>query len=434
MYLLCTLVMLVSHAFAARGFFSRIFLGRMPRTVDCGVMSILCFYDCGYVIELLGVPYQNDYIPSLFEASTPTFAAVVLILTLVPWVILAGSFFTGGRTTLPQEPITRLKPSRHSLFYGALPVLLTPFVIVGAWPVVINGDAVWSARATFSSDWGCLLIIFYFPMHVLAFYVRQQDSRSKSGRLIALLLMFAAIFSTLSTGQRTYFLLPILFFCLFCFRIRWFHFLVVGTILILIAGVLVPLFKSQYSERNLASAETATMMLYSDIARVGMLGAAIDASEPIGTRILPYPMSGYVYSALLFVPRSLAPYKGRPTAVHMTAHLDHTIPADTDWQLGMGAIEEASVNLGTLMIFPILFLYGMLFGWFDQVSLQSPSLVVATRLGALWVCAHNLASLLPLFGVMGMVDHMLDRILVEFVQDGNERDLAHHRGGNDSRS
>jgi len=362
-------------------------------------MSILFFYDFGYVVELLGVPYQNDYIPSLFEASTPTFAASVLILTLAPWAILAGSFITGEYTALPQEPISRMKPGRQSVFYGALPFMLTPLVIVGSWRVIVDGDAVWSAREKFGSEWGCLIIIFYLPMYVLAFYVRQEESRSRFGRLIALLLTLAAIFSTLSIGQRTYFLLPILLFCLFCFRIRLGYLFLVGMILFLIAGLMLPLFKWQHSEREIVSAETVTSVLFGDIGRGGILAAAIDASEPVGTRILPYPMSGYVYNALFFVPRSLAPFKGRSTAIHLTAHLTQTIPAeDTGWQLGMGAIEEAAVNLGTVMVLPILCLYGMACGWLDRMSFRSPSLVVATRLGAFWVCDHSLAALLLVFG------------------------------------
>jgi hypothetical protein len=123
-------------------------------------------------------------------------------------------------------------------------------------------------------------------------------------------------------------------------------------------------------------------------------------------------MSGYAYCALFFVPRSLAPLKGYPTAQYFTGYVVGMATEATDWGFGVGAIEEILLNGGFLLFVPMMLAYGCVMGLLDRLSQQVPSLLVPTRLGAVWLCGYNLSALILLFGTMFIIALALHQTLV----------------------
>jgi hypothetical protein len=400
---LAVVTVLVSHALAALPLCRRIRGGRLPSTADFAILSVLIYYDLGLVVELLGLPYHNDYVPSLLEAQEATLVMALGILLVAPWLFLAGSYLAARSClTEPQEPTLRLRPGRRALFYVGTVLLVLPLLAFSR-SRLLQADTIWSARADIGSQFGPLIVIFYLPLHILAFYVRHGDRQSIAGRAFLIALVVAAIVATLPIGQRTNALLPLLILPLFAWRIRLGRLAVVAASLLILAVAILPLFKWQYASTDKAYDQVVADVIYSDISRAGILSAAIDSSPPVGTRILPYPLSDYVYCLFFFVPRSLAPFKGAAGAYTFTSYLAYSSTGPTEWVLGMGAIEEAILNAGWVMVPPILVLYGFGMGWLDRLSSRAPSLIVPIRLAALWSSAHHLPAILLLFGVMGGV-------------------------------
>ena len=131
-----------------------------------------------------------------------------------------------------------------------------------------------------------------------------------------------------------------------------------------------------------------------DFSRDGVLARALGVTELAGTRILAYPMAGYVYCALFFVPRSLAPWKGYPTAQCFTGYVVGMAADTTDQLRGFEAnIEEILLNGGFLLFIPMMLVYGFAMGLFDRLCAGSPRSLVPTGAGGglryvAGVCLH----------------------------------------------
>ncbi len=141
-----------------------------------------------------------------------------------------------------------------------------------------------------------------------------------------------------------------------------------------------------------------------------MLSEAVSLSAFLGSDVMPYPGSGYVYSAMYYVPRRVAPFKGTSTANWFTAKVINLTDATTDWGVGIGALEEWIINFGWITLPAGLLLYGFVFSIVDDFSVKFPVLVVSGRLAAVWMFGYNLPTLLNLFGAIagfGVICHLL---------------------------
>jgi hypothetical protein len=224
-------------------------------------------------------------------------------------------------------------------------------------------------------------------------------------------LALATVASTAPIGQRTTVLLPFLVIVFFRLRLSVTRIVLTAALGTVGAALLLSSFKWQYTG-NTSTVELVAQTVADDLSRDGVLARTLGATELIGTRVLAYPMSGYAYCALFFVPRWLAPVKGYPTAQYFTAYVVGTATETTDWGVGVGAIEEILLNAGLLLFVPMMLAYGLIMGFLDRLSGRVPSLVVPTRLGAVWLCGYNLSALLLLFGTMFIVVLTLHSLLV----------------------
>ncbi|MDQ6740621.1 MAG: hypothetical protein M3021_09735 [Actinomycetota bacterium] len=404
MHIALLLVILLSHLTASYGFWRGIPRGKIPNTSDFAVISLILYYDLGLILEQFGYPYQSIYFSSLFAAGDGTFLLAAAVLALAPWLFHAGSLLTNRHVgQQPQQPTSRIAPTKRRSFYLTATLIAGGLALYGV-AQFLSGAPIWTLRANLSQSWGPLIVVLYLPMHILAFYVRQEDAHRIWGTLFALGLVGATLLSTAAIGERTLLLAPFLILVLFRLRLTFSKIVLSAAVLLVLAAALLPLFKLEYTSGRQGVDSLIADTISNDVARAGVLRTALEASEPIGTRVMPYPMAGYVYSALFFVPRQLAAFKGGPTAQYFTGYVIGANPEDVGtWGFGVGVIEEVLVNAGIVLVIPGLLVYGMAMGLLDRASLRISSLVVPTRLAAIWLCGYNLPAILLLFGMMAVV-------------------------------
>lgn len=403
MRMLDLLIVFLSHLLAARGFWQALRRDQIPNTAEFAVISVIFYYDLGLALEALGYHYQSPYFVSLFQADDSTFVPAMLLLAGVPWLFQAGARLgRGARPRQPHAPSSTLAPAGRPYFYALVGLAAGALALYGL-RLLLQGAPLWVVRLMIGLQWGPLIVVLYLPLHFLAFYVRQRDARTWRGLVFAAGLAGATILSTAVIGERTMLLLPFLIIALFRLRISLPRLAALVGTLIIIAATLLPVLRWQYAGTELGVGELVAETISADIARGGVLNAALNLAEPVGTRLLPYPLAGYVYSALFFVPRQVAPFKGGPTTQYFTGYLAGTPPEETGWALGVGVIEELLLNAGLLLVVPGLFLYGVAMGLLDRACGPVPALVVPSRLAAVWLCGYNLPAVLGLFGVMALV-------------------------------
>ena len=137
-------------------------------------------------------------------------------------------------------------------------------------------------------------------------------------------------------------------------------------------------------------------------------------------------MSGYIYSSLLFVPRDIAPFKGRSTAMHFTGFIVNQKPEWLNWGFGVGMIEEFILNTGTRFCLIGVFAYGCVLGLLTRTEMSLPAVSIPLRIGPLFLCAYHLPSLLLNFGLMWFVCTVLSWAFI--TSDGtDELHVADHK-------
>ncbi|MEA2714232.1 MAG: hypothetical protein QOK27_2193 [Gemmatimonadales bacterium] len=405
--LLIVVLIFSSHLMALARFWRRIRTRTLPSVADFACASLVLYYDIGLLLEVFGW-YENSHFSPLLEADAGTLAWALTLLVAAPWLFRLGErLFRGRRVHAVPEDLSRLRPSRRVLFYPLISLAVAPLGILGLW-WMSSGEAIWVLRARVGMALGPLMLVLYVPMYVLAFYVRQADSRTGWGRLYSTLLVGAGIMASCAYGQRTAVLLPLLILVLFGTRVSMGRVAAGALAGLVAASILLPLYKWQFAEQEFRTADLIAKTVTGDLARAGVLRRAIELSDDVGTQVMDYPFEGYVYAGLLFVPRSLVPSKGQSTARRFTAYLESTPVEETNWGFGLGALEETIVNGGLLMALPMLLMIGMAMGILQRASSAVPSIAVPTRLAALWSCGYHLPALILLFGGMLVVALLLD--------------------------
>ena len=397
------LFILASHTLAAFPAWRRMRSGKMLTVADFAVISAVLYYDSGIAIELLGLSSQEKFFTSFFSANANVLAQAVILLIALPWLFRLGSIIEKKNTyKRVGQSVETTKISRRTLFYTLVIFFSATTSYIG-YITLSQGSAIWEVRAKVSQDLGVMIILLYLPIYFLAFYITKSDSKTKLGLFFCLSLILASILSTGGIGQRTTILIPFLILVIFRNKVsptKLILFLAIG---IISASMLLPIFKGQYSSRNDSTTDLVVQTIQFDISRSNVLISALERTEPMGTSLLPYPLSGYVYSLLFFIPRQIAPFKGQSTAQYFTSDIVGTTLEETNWGFGIGVVEEVLLNVGFWLSFPLLLVYGVVISKLDKLSQRMPSLIVPTRLSALWLCGYNLPSLLLMFGSMALV-------------------------------
>jgi hypothetical protein len=376
---------------------------RLPTTVAFGTFSLFFYYGIGLTLEIIGAPYTVPYFSPFRAVNSDRWLPACAILVIAPWLLILG-----GKMVRPSAPAgylhgaSSLDPQRRAAFYTVAFLSAALCVWVGI-NYMLSSPSIWTARATITADFGAFIIVLYLPLHLLAFTVVQRDAQGPRGLFTVVLLALAAVAGTLAIGQRTNALLPVLVIVLFRGRPSLAKPLIGGVLLFWGATALLPAFKSADLYGSKSTSELIAAGLDGDVVRGPILLDALARSALVGTRIMPFPMSGYWYSLQFFVPRSIAIAKGLPTASYFTGAVMDREPEELTWGFGVGFIEEVALNAGTLAIIPGMLLYGSALGILDRMSSRRPALVPATRLAALWMAGYHLPALLLTFGAMAIV-------------------------------
>lgn len=395
-------MILVSHACAARPFLSALKTGRSPRPADFAIISFILFYDVGMVLSWAGMTSGSPHFQALLEGSSASIGSLVLILA--PWILRLGASLTKSG---PARDYRWPAISNHSLFVAAS---LTVSIALAVAGLRLSGSAdIWLARRSIGGQLGNRIILLYIPLYLLGYYVTTQQARTRRGLIHCLTLATCSACATLPIGQRTTVLLPFVIIGLFRSKLRVSRGIGVLLVGLTLATALLPAFKFGYAE-NFSRNQLVDRIIVGDISRDGVLSTALEASELIGTKVLPYSGAGYIYNLFFFVPRALAPFKGQPTAIHFTAWLVGGRPEDMGWGFGIGMVEEIILNFGLLFLPVGLLTYGIALGGLLRVTDKFPALRVPTNLGAVWLCGYHLRAILMLFGAMAVVALSLEWI------------------------
>lgn len=411
-------VLLCSHSLAAALVWRKISQRRMPSTSDFAFISVFLYYDVGLVLEIF---WASDTSPYL-EANNTTLLAIFIIAS-APWLFRLGSTFVVHLLKGQKRIVaTQLRKKNRFIFYISC-IIICVILVLESYKPVILGESIWLARISAGIQWGALIIIFYFPLHLLSFYIVQRDSQKSKGIIFSIFLLIVSILTTIQIGQRTTLILPVLIFVIFRSKISFSRLFIAATVVLLIASALLPIFKWQYTDQHLPMSDLVLRVIQGDVSRTAILQKTLELSRSAETEIMPYPMAGYVYSLLFLVPRNLAPFKGYSTATYFTSSIVGSRVDETSWGYGLGAIEELLLNAGQFLLVPGLLLYGLIMGLLDRLSQRIPSCVVPTRLSALWVCGYHLPAIFLLFGTMVITHILLNTFFAERIS------LIHARFG-----
>jgi len=404
-------LIVTSHVAAGLPLLQAIRRGETPPVVQFGVGSFFLYYDSGLLLELMGYYPATSLLPGFFSGSLQAKLVALPLLMCAPWLLLGGAHAAKGATMYRHQTFVWRSPV-HRLGFVIFAITCSAIVCWYAWSYIATGESIWSTRARIGAEWGTLILMFYVPLHLLAFVLTSRARWDFLSLALVGILVVATIIATIPLGQRTMVLLPMLMITLFGGSPSLKRVALTAGILLLAAALLLPMFKWQYAESDVTTGDLLTETVTNDLARAPVLAVAIDRSTPLGTDVMPYPFAGYVYSALFFLPRSWIPQKGFSTATELTADLVGSTSVDTDWGIGVGAVEEIVINGGLLAAVPGLFLYGFAMGWMDRVGGRRPTLSMPTRLASLWCCGYNLPALLLIFGVMSAVCELLRVMLM----------------------
>ena len=398
----------VSHLLGSAGFWRSILQRRIPNMIDCACLSIIVYYDLGIWLEWSGAEFHDAYLTSMRSANDTNFTICAMVLLFMPWLLQLGGLVVTSGTLL--TPLQRdLRDLKHRMFFYLLAGAATLALAAIGADRMTRGLQLWELRKEMS-EWGVMVVLLYVPIHFLAYYIFQNDSRTKLGALFVLWLIISGIISTLILDERTNTLIPFVIAILFGLAPRLKVIIPVVAVLVIAAALSLPLFKSGYPAGEKTPTDLLMFTLYTDFSRTGTLATSVELSNAVGTQILPYPGAGYVYSLFFFVPRSIAPWKGEATNNWFTGHVSGAPPDEMDWGLGIGVAEELLLNFGIAFVAPGMFLYGVGMGLIDRFSRGVLSMAVPTRLAAMFVCGYNLPSLLLTYGTMAVFVLAMDRL------------------------
>ena len=402
------LALVAIHAPFALAFFRRARKRQTPEILQFAVLGVVLYYDSGFVLQTFGWSYYSPFFPSLESLTLEQFAVVGILLMVVPYVLAVGYRATAGDfAPIPHSPTVSLFPKLRPIFFLLFAPLCAAFALVG-FSVIYGVSSVVDVKLFWMSVLGSGYIAFLLPMFVLAFFLRTKESRTPWGWAFIAFLLAANVAATLFLGQRTMTLLPFLMVVIFRWRVSAVRLALSAVALFAFASAALWFYKGFAVDPNEDFVARVQKVVNNDIVRSTVLARAIEESDPIGTRVLPTPGQGYLYTLLLYVPRSVLPQKGYSTAAYFTAFANGEDTEFLAWGLGLGFLEEISLNFGYVALLPGILLYGAFLGLMQRVSQAFPSCVVGTHLAAVWMSGYGSPSVFLYFGSMTLFAIVLE--------------------------
>lgn len=397
MTLMLAVIITAWHLYLLRSAWFKLRTKLPPRPIDFALASFVVYYDIGLLLDAIGIPYNAPGFDSLTEATFKARVFVYSALVLVPPLLVAAAHY--GRATRTVWPeLSRRKMSAHQ--ERQYLIIFSAFALVAialSVAALLKGGSIPSARLTISNWLGSGAILLYMPLNIAAYFPLTENARGRRGLVLSLLLASAASLGVLALGQRTLVLLPFVIVVVCTFRFSVVKLVAAMGLALLAAVGLGLLFKPT----GVTGSDEASIFgtINESLARAPVMASAFQRSEPAGTSVMEYPGEGYVTSALILLPRQIAPFKGESTAQRFTDEIQGE-DRFGGWAFGIGAIEEAAVNVGWALSIFVLAAIGWGLGALETAVVRHPALLLPSSGGALWLCGYDVFAILLLFGVM----------------------------------
>lgn len=414
MMLLAWLVFLtvaLSHGAYLIPFVRSLLRHEMPEPVAFVGLSAVIYFDLGMFLECLGFRYRSEFFQPFFEASQWKLIEAVGFIVASPWLIRAGAnLVRRARPANPRQLSLRPGKVRVAFYCAAFVLCFVACAIPTA--LVKGGLPVWESRALLGEMLGPWIILLSVPMYLLAFYVPLHDANRWQGKCVIGALLGSSLLATIAIGERTAILLPVLIVVVFAGRVSWQRWLIFAMAGAVAAACLLPVFKASRQATRASATDLASNLVSADFYRGPELARTVGMSSAFGTP-LAYVGSGYIYAALFFVPRALAPFKGKSTAEEFTGAVMQTEPGALGWGFGISAISEALLNGGMVLAPLILLGYGIALGWLSRHAARFPSLQIPLCLASTWLFGYHLPALLMNFGAMALVGLVCEQLFTK---------------------
>ena len=406
-------LMFFSHLLFQIPFWSALSKQRLPNTLGFASLGLFLYYDLGIIAEMTGLPYSNTWYRAVLSPFDNISVITIAILTFAPWLFMLGwisanSFFSKKYRYI--VPITEIS-YRRILFFVCFATIVSLICVATSLYFLKGSASVWSSRANIGESLGPFVILLNIPLALLAFWLMQRQSKTNLGKLHTVFLVLSSITSTLPIGQRTIVLLPVLMVVIFGFKISIPKFIFAGAGLIIVASLILPIFKWQYSPKS-SSENLITQTIYSDLHRANVLASNIEQLTKTNVNIMPYIGAGYVYTAMALIPRAIVPWKGYSSSTTYTAWREGRNVEDQDWALAITSIDELLLNFGFSGIIGLIF-FGALARFVDHFSNKHISFIIPVRLAIIWAWGYDSSVLILLYGNMILISLLLHWIFVQ---------------------
>ncbi|HEY3926949.1 MAG TPA: hypothetical protein VGL89_01125 [Candidatus Koribacter sp.] len=402
---MAVIVLSVSHGVYLVPFVRSLRRKRVPSAMEFVGLSAVLYFDLGVVLEAMGWRYESAFFAPVFEASPGRLVLAIALMAAAPWLIRLGA---GRRVSAAGDGLTLKNGWYRRAFYGG--ALLVCAVCVAIPVAVIGfGAPLWEMRFLLGQAMGAWIEVLTLPMCLLAFYVRLDDARSWKGKGFTAFLLASSVVATVAMGERTLLLLPFVIVVLFSGDVSWKKWAATAIAGVVVAAWMLPAFKFAQEGRRTSLGQLVAETVGNDFYRAPELVTALGMSSAIGTHEMGYSGAGYVYASLLFVPRSIAEFKGNSSATSFTARVMQEAEDSLSWGFGISAVSEAVLNFGFLLAPLVLVAYGAALGWLTRRAERWTALRTPLCLAGLWLFGYHLPALLALFGTMALVGVICER-------------------------
>lgn len=411
------------HLALLRPAWSAIRRGAPPRPVEFALASFVIYYDVGLWLDAFGVTYRAPGFRPFSEGDPSAKLTVYAALILAPAILVGTARLTRREGTWEMAPRRRLAPRQLKAFFGVFAVLAVTAVAFSSAAMCVGGS-IPDARLLLSEWLGPGVALLYLPLGLAAYYPLTANAAGRKGLGVALTLAFVASVGIIGLGQRTLLLLPFVIVAVCRLRFRVATLAVAGTVALLAVVALGLVFKP--SDLPGSDEPSVVGTVNESMARAPVLVASVERSEIFGTSVMEYPGEGYVYAALFFVPRPLAPFKGESTAQRFTDAIEGPDRFGR-WAYGSGMVEEAILNVGLALAPLVIAGFGLALGALEGLLRRRSALIVPVSGGALWLCGYHLPAILILFGLMFVIMFVVDVLASRYGGGPDEAATGHSR-------
>ncbi|MVO99205.1 oligosaccharide repeat unit polymerase [Paenibacillus lutrae] len=341
----------------------KFFKKKLFTAFDFFVIGIIVYYLIPFSATEIFLPDRNT-----FQTTVETKVYTFLVIFVSTLIALVGYKMT-NKVKLLRVADLKLFPV-FKQFIGVISIAIFFYII---WIYITkidfsNLEHNMQLRELLSGL-GPFAVLLQIP-NGLALYYIYRAAKYKENYKLATIWMIVALMTTFIRGERT----DLVFIALFPF-LAWYFYkktakpIIVGIVVIsIILSIYSANFKVTHINNDEGYGQTAIKMIEDDFDRNWVTWAAIDNASLTKSELLPYRGSGYVYTLLGYVPRSIAPFKGYNSpqwfTLNISPQMGYTLygvsdVSELDWGYAFGFQVESILNFGFIGLVVVSFFVGV---------------------------------------------------------------------------